>query len=126
MKLNAKKRNSLPGADFAVPGRKYPVNDASHARNALARVAQHGTAKEKAEVQAKVARKYPGIQESGMKKSEAKKHESTGMKKMVAKRAEGRKRESWGMKLAMGEDGKHKGVGAHEGTVMSVKKSKAR
>lgn len=68
MKLTSSKRNSLPGKDFAVPGRKYPVEDASHARNALARVSQHGDAKEKAEVRAKVHRKFPGIAQSALNK----------------------------------------------------------
>ena len=39
-KLNAAKRNKLPGKDFAGPGRSYPVPDASHARNAKARASQ--------------------------------------------------------------------------------------
>lgn len=60
-KLTTSKRDALPKRDFAVPGRKYPVEDASHARNALARVAQHGSAKEKAEVRAMVHRKFPNI-----------------------------------------------------------------
>ncbi len=37
------------------------MNDKAHARNALARVAQHGSPKEKAEVRAKVHKKFPGI-----------------------------------------------------------------
>lgn len=61
-KLTSKERKGLPRSDFAVPGKRaYPVEDASHARNALARVSQHGTAGEKTEVRAKVAAKYPGI-----------------------------------------------------------------
>lgn len=59
--LNAKSRNALPGKDFAVPGRKYPINDANHARNALSRVSQNGSSTEKAEVRSAVHRKYPGI-----------------------------------------------------------------
>ena len=59
--LTAKKRNSLPNSDFAVPGRRYPVSDPNHARNALARVSQYGTPTEKAEVRAKVHSKYPEI-----------------------------------------------------------------
>ena len=51
----------LPAKDFAGPGRSYPINDATHARNALARVSQHGTSEEKAKVRAKVRAKYPGI-----------------------------------------------------------------
>ena len=35
--LTAKRRNSLPTSEFAGPDRSYPIQDASHARNALAR-----------------------------------------------------------------------------------------
>ena len=65
--LSTKKRNSLPESDFAVPGRKYPVPDPNHARNALARVAQHGSPEEQEEVKRKVRAKFPGIgQKKGM------------------------------------------------------------
>jgi hypothetical protein len=60
-KLTSKKRKSLPSSDFAVAGRKYPINDPSHARNALSRVAQFGSPAEKAAVKKKVKSKYPGI-----------------------------------------------------------------
>lgn len=67
MELTAKSRNALPDESFALPGRRYPIHDARHARNALARVAQHGTPAEQAAVRAKVAKRYPGIQmESGV------------------------------------------------------------
>jgi hypothetical protein len=59
--LTAKKRNALPESAFAVPGRKYPIPDPNHARNALARVSQHGSPTEKEEVRSKVKRKFPGI-----------------------------------------------------------------
>ena len=59
--LSTKKRNALPAGDFAVPGRKYPVPDASHARNALSRVSANGTPEEKDEVKRKVRAKFPGI-----------------------------------------------------------------
>lgn len=62
-KLNAKKRNALPAKDFAGPGRSYPIEDMSHARNALARVSQFGSPGLKAAVRAKVHRKYPGIKQ---------------------------------------------------------------
>jgi len=40
-KLHAASRNRLPSSDFALPGeRKYPINDASHARNAKARASE--------------------------------------------------------------------------------------
>lgn len=61
-KLTASARNSLPKSDFAEPReRKYPVNNKNHARNALARVSQFGSAEEKAKVRAKVHKKYPDI-----------------------------------------------------------------
>jgi hypothetical protein len=63
-RLTAKSRNALPASDFALPGRRYPVEDASHARNALSRVSQNGTAAEKAAVRRKVHEKYPGIGQS--------------------------------------------------------------
>ena len=39
-KLKAATRNALPASAFAGPARSFPVEDASHARNALARVSQ--------------------------------------------------------------------------------------
>lgn len=43
-KLTAKSRNALPANAFALPGRKYPVEDRAHAVNALARVTQQVSA----------------------------------------------------------------------------------
>ena len=75
--LSAKRRQSLKSSQFALPGKgegkggkgsgSYPIPDESHARNALARVSQHGTPAEKATVRAKVASKFPGIAVSGKK-----------------------------------------------------------
>lgn len=59
--LTSKKRKSLPESSFALPGRRYPIHDEAHARNALARVSQNGTPEEKAKVRAAVRRRYPGI-----------------------------------------------------------------
>jgi hypothetical protein len=61
-KLTAKKRGRLQKTSFALPGeKKYPINDISHARNALARVAQTGTPAEKKRVRAAVTKKYPSL-----------------------------------------------------------------
>lgn len=60
-KLTTEARNNLPSSDFALPGRRYPIENPSHARNALARVSQHGDAEEKAKVRAAVHHKYPDI-----------------------------------------------------------------
>ena len=62
-RLKAKTRNALPTKDFAGPDRSYPIEDKSHARNALARVSQHGTAELKAQVRAKVHRKFPELKQ---------------------------------------------------------------
>lgn len=59
--LTTRGRKELSEKDFALPGRKYPIHDAKHARNALARVAQNGSATEKAIVRRKVKARYPGI-----------------------------------------------------------------
>jgi hypothetical protein len=62
--LTTKKRNSLPESSFAIPeDRAYPIHDRAHARNALARVSQHGTPEEKKKVRAAVGRRYPDIKE---------------------------------------------------------------
>ena len=61
-KLKTKARNALPDSAFALPGRRYPIHDISHARNALARVAQNGTSDEKAKVRAAVHSRYPEIE----------------------------------------------------------------
>ncbi len=59
--LNAKTRNALASSSFALPGRRYPINDPNHARNALARVSQHGSPEEKSLVRSAVHRKFPSI-----------------------------------------------------------------
>jgi hypothetical protein len=60
-KLTAAARNKIPDKNFAGPDRSYPIEDASHARNALARVSQHGSPELQARVRAKVHAKYPNI-----------------------------------------------------------------
>jgi len=60
-KLSYKRRKALPKKDFALPKqRKYPIEDKTHARNALARVAKKSPAI-RAKVRAAVHRKFPSI-----------------------------------------------------------------
>ena len=59
-KLNAAKRNALPSKDFAGPDRSFPIEDKSHARNALARASAKGPAME-SKIRAKVKKKFPSI-----------------------------------------------------------------
>lgn len=57
-KLTAKTRNAIPGKDFAGPDRSYPIEDKSHARDALARASGKPV---EGRVKAAVKRKYPDI-----------------------------------------------------------------
>ena len=67
--LSSKEREDLPTSDFVYPKEeKYPIPDISHARNALARVAQHGSSAEKAKVRAAVKKKFPSIDVGDKKK----------------------------------------------------------
>lgn len=66
-KLTAKARRAIPKQDFAIPSKapksgSYPIEDASHARNALARSAGKPVA---AQVRRAVAKKYPGMGKKG-------------------------------------------------------------
>ena len=62
--LSGKDRKRLPDEDFAEPEeRKYPIEDEAHARNALARVAQHGTKEEQEAVRKRVEERYPDLEQ---------------------------------------------------------------
>jgi hypothetical protein len=113
-KLTAKARKAIPTKDFALGKGRYPIEDASHARNALARVAQHGTPAQKATVRAKVHEKYPGIGEGG--------------KKAMAKKKDEPKREGRGgeMKKSRGEHGSHDPFSSQKGTMMKAGSEKKR
>ena len=55
-------RKQMATSSFALPGKRYRLDTRAHARNALARVAQHGkTPTERAKVRRAVKRKYPSI-----------------------------------------------------------------
>lgn len=58
MKLTSSARNSLPESAFALPGRRYPIHDENHARDALARASGKP---EEAQVRAAVHKRYPNI-----------------------------------------------------------------
>ena len=62
-KLTTATRNKIPAGDFALPGRRYPIEDEVHARDALSRVSQDGTPAEKATVRGKVLKRFPGIEQ---------------------------------------------------------------
>jgi len=60
-KLTAATRKKIPKKDFAGPDGSYPIENASHARNALARASGKPV---EARVRAAVHRKYPNIGKS--------------------------------------------------------------
>jgi hypothetical protein len=61
-KLTTKTRKRMKDSSFALPRqRAYPIPDISHARNALARVEQFGTAGEKSKVRRAVEKKFPSL-----------------------------------------------------------------
>ena len=60
-KLTYVARKALPASSFALGKGHYPIEDASHARNALSRVSQFGSSSEKSRVRAAVHRRYPEI-----------------------------------------------------------------
>lgn len=65
-KLTTKARKKLPAKDFGGPNRSFPINDKSHARNALARASQfHPDLLPK--LRAKVRKKFPSIAVEGGK-----------------------------------------------------------
>jgi hypothetical protein len=65
-KLTARGRNQIKKSNFAIPSKapnsgSYPIHDISHARNALARVSQHGSPTEKETVKSAVYKNYPEL-----------------------------------------------------------------
>lgn len=69
--LTTTARRAIPRTDFALPGRRYPIENKAHAKDALARVSANGSPEEKAMVRREVARRFPGVKQS--KGPEAKK-----------------------------------------------------
>lgn len=55
-------RKKMSSKQFALPKQKrYRIDDLAHARNALARVSQHGSPSQKKAVRKAVVRKYPSL-----------------------------------------------------------------
>lgn len=60
-KLSYRDRKNLPSSTFVFPKeRKFPINDVSHARNALSRAGAKGGVVEQ-KVRSAVHSKFPGI-----------------------------------------------------------------
>lgn len=77
-KLSYSERMRLPERDFVFPkSRRYPIPDESHARNALARVSQHGSEEDKRKVCEAVHKRFPEIHEKSCPM-----HRSEGVKEV--------------------------------------------
>ena len=59
-KLSAAERNALPDSDFAGPDRSYPIEDKSHAQQAL-RMRGHASPSAQKKIVSKVKKKFPGV-----------------------------------------------------------------
>jgi hypothetical protein len=59
--LTSRGRKRMKASQFALPGKRYPIHDIRHGRNALARVAQHGSARERAIVRRRVYNRFPSL-----------------------------------------------------------------
>jgi hypothetical protein len=66
-RLTSRGRKRMKARQFALPGKRFPIPDASHARNALARAAALPPA-ERQKVRRKVKARFPSIQVSGLKR----------------------------------------------------------
>jgi hypothetical protein len=81
-KLTTKKRKSLSSKTFVFPKtRKFPIEDAAHARDALSRAAAKGGSVE-AKVKAAVHKKYPAI---GKKKAASPKKRTAAKRRTKGK-----------------------------------------
>lgn len=59
-------RKAMSPKSFALPrAKKYRIDDLPHARNALARVSQHGSPAQKKAVRRAVVRKFPSLKKVG-------------------------------------------------------------
>jgi rubrerythrin len=84
--LTAAKRKKLSKSDYAIPeSESYPIHDESHARNALARVSQHGSPAEKKRVRAAVKRKYPHVVKEAAELVEVKSSAYPGLERKPGK-----------------------------------------
>ena len=62
-------RKRMSSKSFALPSKKkYRIDDLAHGRNALARVSQFGSSKEKKAVRAAVTKKFPSLKKTGGRK----------------------------------------------------------
>jgi hypothetical protein len=59
-RLTTERRKELPSQEFALPGGRYPIPDASHGRAALS-MAHYASPAEQATIKRKVHAKFPGI-----------------------------------------------------------------
>lgn len=62
-KLTAADRKAIPQSKYALPGKRYPIEDANHARAALSML-HNASPAEQEKIRAKVRSAYPSIGQS--------------------------------------------------------------
>lgn len=73
-KLTAKRRKRLKASTFGIPSeRKYPMNDITHARLAVAMSAAHETPAVARKVALKAKKRFPSIQVASLKRKRRRK-----------------------------------------------------
>ena len=61
MKLTTNKRKRMRSSSFALPEKRaFPINDKSHARNALSRL-HYATPSEQKQIKTAIDKRYPGL-----------------------------------------------------------------
>lgn len=83
--LTAEARKHIAEKNFALPGGRYPIEDETHARNALARVSEFGSPYEKKEVREKVHAKYPEMEFEGGEIKEHLPDKESSLKRLLLK-----------------------------------------
>jgi hypothetical protein len=59
--LTTRGRKRMTASKFALPGKRYPIHDMAHARNALARGSANASPHEYAIIKRKVYHRYPSL-----------------------------------------------------------------
>lgn len=67
--LTTKRRKALPASDFALPGRRYPIDTPARARAALARGKVNASPEEYRRIVRAVKRRYPKMDVSEIAKN---------------------------------------------------------
>jgi hypothetical protein len=60
-RLTTKSRSGIAPKNFALSGKRYPIENKGHAEAALSDVSRYGTQSQQQKVRSAVKKKYPGM-----------------------------------------------------------------